>query len=113
MRLSREEDDRIRREDREFQFEMFRIRLLHNFLISFSTVMMAVSVSWIAAMYSLSFRAEIPAEEKLSILSNALNMLIVFLSVSILFIIGSYVIQRKLVGKLRKRYLPWKEEKHS
>lgn len=112
MRFWREEDSKIRREEREFQFEMFRITLAHDFLNSFSTVMIAVGISWIIAMLTLAYLPEIPVETKVSVVSSAWNMFIVWvIAISIFLVVSFWYIQTKQVGKLRKRYLPWKEEK--
>lgn len=114
MRLWEEEDRKIRRENREFQFEMFQITLAHDFLNSFFTAMVAVGISWIIAMVTLLYVPEIPVETKASIITNAFHMFIVWvIAVSGFLIISLWYIQRKQVGKLRKRYLPWREERHS
>jgi len=114
MWLWKEEEEKNRREDRELQFEMFRVTLAHDFLDSFLTAMIAVSVSWIIAMLTLSYMPGIPSETKVSVVTSALNMFFIWIvAIVVLLVTSLWYIQGKRVGKLRKRYLPRKEETKS
>ncbi len=101
-----EEDERIRREDRELQFEMFRVSLQHDSIISFFTMMIAVSVSWIVATMTIITVPEVPSEIRASIVTSGLVMLVVFMSLSIVFIaLSMWFVQTWQVNRLRKRYV--------
>jgi len=111
MRFWSEEDSKIRREDREFQFEMFRITLLHDFVNSFFTVMIAVGISWIVSMLTIAYVPGIPLETKVSVIISAWNMFIVWIIVIVTYAVFSFwYIQKKQVRRLQKLYLPKKEK---
>lgn len=93
MRLWREEEEtKIRREEREFQFAMFQIRLLHATVNSFFTTMIAVAISWIATMLAISFVPDIPVETKVSVITSAWNMFTGWMIVVVAFLVMSFLV---------------------
>lgn len=86
MWLWKEEEEKNRREDRELQFEMFRVTLAHDFLDSFLTAMIAVSVF---AMLTLSYMPGIPSETKVSVVTSALNMFFIWIVAIVVLLVTS------------------------
>jgi ethanolamine transporter EutH len=106
----RREEREWRREERELQLEMFEITLRHDFVNSFCTVMIAVSISWIVATLTVAYMPDVPVETKVSFITSGLWMLIVWIAITVFFIAFSlWYTQGRRLKKLRERYLPKKD----
>jgi uncharacterized membrane protein len=91
-----------RLDDREFQLEIAETQALSDSTNSFLTTMIAVGITWIVSMFTLSLTNTLQASAIVSLLSSALYMLFLVMIIAFIFIVFNYGYIPRKWGKLRK-----------
>jgi len=94
-----------RREDREFQLEMFRLQQLGDSFNSIMTVLIGVAISWIVASIAIIYSAGVSSEVKQAFSLTNLSMFMTLIVGCIIFIVVNYKIIPRETDKLRKRFV--------
>jgi glucan phosphoethanolaminetransferase (alkaline phosphatase superfamily) len=94
-----------RREDREFQLEMFRLQQLGDSFNSILTVLIGVAISWIIASNAIIYSAGVSSEVKQALSLANLSMLMTLIVGCIVFTVVNYKIIPRETDKLRKRFV--------
>ena len=91
-----------RLDDREFQLELAEIQGLSDSTNSFLTTMIAVGITWIATLFTLSFTNTIKPEAIVGLLESAIIMVFVIMGIAMVFIVFNYGYIPKRWRKLRR-----------
>lgn len=100
-----EEENKDRDEERQFQVEMLKVQLVHGAFTSLMTALIAVAISWIAAMVVL-LNSNVPTDVKsLSALSLVWVFIALIVAIVAFFVISFVYIPIRQTNKLRKCFI--------
>lgn len=104
-----EDKNKDRDEERQFQVEMLDIQLIHGSFTSFMTAMIAMAISWIAAMAVLSY-SNVPTDVKSLASLSMVWMFILLVAAFVAFYVVSFVYMPTWQkNKLRKYFIEFKK----